>query len=268
LKNRGDSGWRIFVVRKADSPLVIAHRGASAYRAENTLAAYALAVEQGADMIEVDLHRSRDGVIVITHDADLGCFGAEGVVGAKTFDELRRLDVGRGGEVPATMPTLEEVLDGFGHRSPFNLELKWGPEGPYSGLETAVLEAVESRGLLGRTLFSSFQDSILTELRRASPAARLAVLVDPRQPEPRNMLERARALGAEAVNPHFMLAGEDLIAQAHSAGLAVYAYTVDDPNTMRGLIDAGIDGLFTNRPDEMRAMVDGTDPPGTTSGVE
>ncbi len=254
------------MVKKVDSPLVIAHRGASAYRPENTLPAYALAVEQRADMIEVDLHRSRDGVIVIAHDADLGRFGAEGVIGAKTLAELRALDAGGEGSGSATIPTLDEVLDGFGHQSPFNLELKWGSEGPYSGLEAEALEAVESRGILERTLFSSFQDSILAELRRTSSAARLAVLVDPRQPELRNMLERARSLGAEAINPHFMLASEGLIAQAHSADLAVYAYTVDDPKTMRALIDAGIDGLFTNRPDAMRAVVDGTDPP-TRAGV-
>ena len=251
-------------MEKVDSPLVIAHRGASAYRPENTLPAYALAVEQRADMIEVDLHRSRDGVIVIAHDADLGRFGAEGVIGAKTLAELRGLDAGGEGHGSATIPTLDEVLDGFGRQSPFNLELKWGSEGPYSGLEAEAFAAVESRGLLDRTLFSSFQDSILAELRRISSAARLAVLVDPRQPEPRNMLERARTLGAEAVNPHFTLASEDLIAQAHSAGLAVYAYTVDDPNTMRSLIEAGIDGLFTNCPDRMRALVDGVGPaPGT-----
>ncbi|MCS5636763.1 MAG: glycerophosphodiester phosphodiesterase, partial [Myxococcota bacterium] len=91
---------------KKDLPLVIAHRGASAYRPENTLAAYALAVEQRADMIEIDLHRSRDGVVVIAHDAELANFGAEGVIGERSLAELKTLDAGGGGQSPAAIPTL------------------------------------------------------------------------------------------------------------------------------------------------------------------
>jgi glycerophosphoryl diester phosphodiesterase len=208
-------------------------------------------------MIEIDLHRSRDGAIVIAHDAELARFGGVGEIGEWTLAELKRLDAGQGGSDPATMPTLDEVLDEFGSRVPFNLELKAGPRGPYPGLEAAALEAVESRGLLNQTMFSSFQDSILAELRRLSPGARLAVLVDPRQPEPHRMVERAETLGAEAVNPHFSLASGERIREAHTAGLAVYAYTVDDPGRMRALVDDGIDGLFTNCPDRMRSLVDG-----------
>jgi glycerophosphoryl diester phosphodiesterase len=233
---------------------VIAHRGASAYLPENTLPAYALAVEQRADMIEIDLHRSRDGAIVIAHDADLTALGGEGAIGERTLAELRALSAG--GDEGLKIPTLEEVLDGFGQASPFNLELKGGPKGPYPGLEAQTLEVVESRGLLERTIFSSFDDSILAEIRRISAAARLAVLVDIRQPELDKVFDRARNLVAEAVNPHFLLANADLIGAAHSAGLAVYAYTVDDPGQMRDLIDAGIDGLFTNCPDRMRAVID------------
>ena len=242
------------MLRVSAPPLVIAHRGASAYRPENTLPAYALAVEQRADMIEIDLHRSRDGAIVIAHDADLAALGGEGAVGERTLAELRALSVG--GDEASMIPTLEEVLDQFGHVLPFNLELKRGRGGPYPGLEAQALEAVENRGLLEQTLFSSFEDSILAEIRRISPAARLAALVDPRQPQLDTLLDRAGGLGAEAVNPHFLLASADLIRAAHSADLAVYAYTVDDPARMQDLINAGIGGLFTNRPDRMRAVVD------------
>jgi len=243
-------------------PLVIAHRGASADRPENTLPAYALAVEQGADMIEIDLHLSRDGAIVIAHDADLGHFGAEGMIGEQTLAELRGLDATGGRAERETIPTLDEVLDAFAPGIPFNLELKWGSDGPYPGLPSAALEAVESRGLLKQTLFSSFDDSILQELRRLSSGARLAALVDPRQPEPRNMVERARGLGAEAVNPHFILVNADLVRDAHAEGLAVYVYTVDKPDAMRTLLELGVDGLFTNRPEWMRALVDGQPVPG------
>jgi len=243
---------------KSASPRVIAHRGASAYRPENTRPAYALALEQRADMIEVDLHLSRDGAIVIAHDAELGRLGAEGFVGDRSLAELRALDASAGKAEPTVIPTLDEVLDEFGSRIPFNLEFKWGSEGPYPGLPAATLKAVERRGLLDQTLFSCFDDSILAELRGLSARARLAVLVDPRVPEPRDILGRAQRVRAEAVNPHFLLASKELIRAAHAEGLAVYAYTVDEIDVMESLLDREIDGLFTNRPDRMRALVDST----------
>ena len=108
---------------------------------------------------------------------------------------MRALDAGEGAQVP----TLDEVLDGFGPRIPFNLELKRGTRGAYPGLERATLEAVESRGLLPRTLFSSFYDPVLERLRALSPQARIALLVSRRFPE--GSVERAKAVGAEALNP-------------------------------------------------------------------
>src|SRR5690606_32558952 len=138
-------------------PLVIAHRGASGHRPENTLAAFALAVAQRADMIETDLHRTRDGGIVITHDEELAGLGGRGEIADASLAEIRALDAGDGERVP----TLDELLDGFGERIPFNLELKRGMRADYDGLEAATLAAVAERGLLARTLFSSFYDPVL-----------------------------------------------------------------------------------------------------------
>jgi glycerophosphoryl diester phosphodiesterase len=234
---------------------VIAHRGASGYRPENTLAAYALAVEQGADMIEIDLHMTRDAAVVISHDAELGHLGAEGYIADRTLAEMRRLDAGHGGEWSEPVPTLDEVLDRFGEQIPFNLELKWAEGGDYPGLERAALRAVEQRGLLETTLFSSFRDSVLAELRRLSPGVRLGTLVDPRRAE--RLFARAEAVGAEAINPHFALIDADLLEQAHGRGLAVYSYTVDDPERIEDLVGLGVDGLFTNTPDVMRSILGG-----------
>ncbi len=236
-------------------PLVIAHRGASAYRPENTLGAYALAVEQRADMIEIDLHLTRDDAIVIAHDADLAHFGSQGAIRDRTLAEIRTLDAGHGWDERASVPTLDEVLDGFGQKIPFNLEIKWAESGDYPGLEAASLEALDARGLSDSILFSSFRDSVLARLRELRPSVRLAALVDPR--EPQRMLERAEACRAEALNPHYGLVGPELIRDAHRAGLAVYPYTVDDRDQMKRLLDLGVDGLFTNRPDRMRELVDG-----------
>jgi glycerophosphoryl diester phosphodiesterase len=242
-------------------PLVIGHRGAKAYLPENTLPAYALALEQGADMLEIDLHRSSDGEIPIRHDEGLEALGCDGGVGELSLTELRRLSDRDGAEAAAEdalypgIPTLEQVLDAFGAQVPFNLEIKTrGSGAAYAGLQAEALRHVVDRGLLGETLFSSFSDEVLDELRRLEPSARLGVLVHPRHPE--RIFERAEAVGAEAVNPHFLLATKELVADAHSHGLAVYVYTVDDEAQMRRLLDIGVDGIFSNCPDVLRSVVD------------
>lgn len=235
--------------RSGDPTLVIAHRGASAYRPENTLAAYELAIEMGADMIEIDLHRTRDGAIVVTHDEDLSGLGGRGEIAAATLSEVRSLDAGRGERVP----TLDEVLERFGRRIPFNLELKRGAAGPYEGLEAAALEAVERRGLLERTLFSSFYDDVLARLRALSARARIALLLSRHHPQ--GALERAARLGAEAVNPERRLATPALVQAAHGAGLDVHVFTVDADEELRRLVELGLDGIFTNVPDRLRRLV-------------
>jgi len=231
-------------------PRVIAHRGASAYRPENTLAAYELAIEQAADMIEVDLHRTRDGAVVVAHDAELERIGGRGEIGDATLAEVRALDAGAGQRVP----TLDELLDGFGARIALNLELKQGSRGAYAGLPAVAVAEVRARGLEERTLYSSFYDSVLHDLRRVDPEARIALLISRRAPE--GWVERARALGAEAVNPELPLVDREFIERAHGEGLAVYVFTVDPVEEMQRLLELGVDGLFTNVPDRMRRLVD------------
>jgi len=200
-------------------------------------------------MIEIDLHTTRDGAIVITHDESLERLGRRGEVADATLEEIRRLDAGGG----AVVPTLEEVLDAFGERIPFNLELKRGSHSEYRGMEAVSVEEVARRGLLGQTLFSSFFPPVLERLREVSPEVRIAVLISPRFPQ--GAIERARRVGAEALNPERSLASQELVEAAHAEGLAVYVYTVDDGGEMRRLLDLGVDGLFTNHPRRMRAIL-------------
>jgi len=230
-------------------PLVIAHRGASGHRPENTRPAFELAVEQRADMIETDLHTTKDGAIVLTHDAELEHLGGTGEVATATLAEIERLDAGGGERVPV----LDETLDAFAGRIPWNLEIKRPSQGYYPGIEAAALAAVVRRGVLGDTLFSSFFDPVLARLRERSPEARLALLLSPRRPE--RAIERALALGAEAINPWDGMTTLALVEEAHAAGLAVYVFTVDDEEAIRRFLDLGVDGLFTNHPDRMHRIL-------------
>jgi glycerophosphoryl diester phosphodiesterase len=236
-------------------PLVIAHRGSSGARPENTLAAFEHAVEEAADMIETDLHLSRDTVVVVHHDPELERLGEEGEIRDRTASELALMNAAPGAAISEKMPTLLDILDGFGDRIQFNLELKVGMDDvAYEGLEDIVVSAVEERGLMSRILFSSFYDPVLARLRDRSAAARIALLISPRANFA--VLDRAARVAAEAINPEIGLVTEDLVQQAHRAGLRVYPYTANDSNEMARLLDCGVDGIITNHPARLQALLD------------
>lgn len=239
--------------RDGEAPLVIAHRGASGDRPENTLPAFEHAVEQGADMIETDLHLSRDGVIVIHHDAGLERLGGQGEIRQRSAAELAALDAAPGDPDVLAMPTLLDILEGFGDRIEWNLELKVGLEAPYEGIEDRVVTEVEARGLLGRVLFSSFDDGVLSRLRARSEAARLGVLVSPRAR--RDVWGRASRVAAEAIHPHTRLVDAARVDAAHERGLAVYPYTANEPREMLRLVHLGVDGVITNFPRVLRGLL-------------
>jgi glycerophosphoryl diester phosphodiesterase len=235
-------------------PLVIAHRGSSGERPENTMAAFELAIEESVDMIETDLHLSRDSVVVIHHDPELERLGEAGEIRDRMAAELAAMNAAPGVEIAEKMPTLLDILDGYGARMQFNLELKVGTNDvAYEGIEDIVVSAVEERGLMSRMLFSSFYDGVLERLRARSAAARIALLISPRANIA--ILERAARVAAEAINPAVALVTEDLIREAHEAGLHVYPYTADEEEEMTRLLDCGVDGVITNHPLRLQALL-------------
>jgi glycerophosphoryl diester phosphodiesterase len=236
-------------------PLVIAHRGSSGERPENTFPAFERAIEQSADMIETDLHLSRDGIVMIHHDAKLERLGEQGEIRDRTASELAAMNAAPGVSLAEKMPTLLELLDGFGERMQFNLELKVGLNDlAYEGLEDIVVSAVEARGLMPRMLFSSFYDAVLARLRARSAAARIALLVSPRAPVA--IFERAAGVLAEAINPEVRLVTQKLVEEAHAAGLRVYPYTANESAEMARLLDCGVDGIITNHPARLHALLE------------
>ncbi len=220
---------------------IIAHRGASRDAPENTVEAFELAVEQGAHMIETDLHLTRDGKVALVHDDEI-----DGV-------PIGELDLERIHERRPDVPTLEHLLDGFGDRIRFNLELKRPRPGAYPGLESRVLREVERRDLLGRTLFSCFYDPVLATLRGLSAKARIGLLISRRAPI--EIEKRARVLGAEAIHPELELATTEMVQSAHHRGFKVNVFTADDRDDQSRLLDMGVDGIFTNVPAQLRDLL-------------
>jgi glycerophosphoryl diester phosphodiesterase len=125
-------------------------------------------------------------------------------------------------------------------------------------MEKETQAALAERGLGADILFSSFRPTILRRLREADPNARLALLTSPRDPNPNlgSALARAAELACEALNPHWSQLEPALVERSHEAGLGVNVYTVDEVPAMRRMLDLGVDGLFTNFPDRLRALLD------------
>ncbi|MFQ5399747.1 MAG: glycerophosphodiester phosphodiesterase [Anaerolineae bacterium] len=227
----------------AQHPLIIGHRGASAYAPENTLAAFELAVSQGADGIELDVRLSADGWPVISHDPRVDRVTAgTGTVSAFTAAQLRAFELGNG----QTMPMLGDVFDLLGPRVLYNIELKdfgWRDR----GTEAAVASCVKSYRLEDRVLISSFNPLSIRRAHRYLPHIPLALIHFPGWKQINTLFR-----GGAANHPHFSLVNETYMAWAYSRNYRVHAWTVDDPGEARRLVSLGVHGIITNKPDVIR----------------
>ena len=231
----------------------IAHRGSSGTHPENTLASFLAAVEDGADMCELDVQSTRDGAVVVMHDdrVDRTTDGV-GAIATLSLEEIRRLDAGakfnpkfRGERVP----TLDEVFRATSGKVGLNIEMKEG-----AAAERKVCELIRAHDALSTSIVSSFELRALEELRAIDPEVRLGVLGEE---NPAAMLDAASRLGAWSINPRFDLAQPAFCIEAHKRGLKVLVWTVDAPEAMRLLIEWGVDGIITNHPARLRDVLAG-----------
>jgi len=236
------------------APLVIAHRGASVAAPENTLAAFEQAVQLGAEAIELDAKRTRDGQVVCFHDRSLvRTAGVSGAVADRTLAELRRLDVGAWKDErfrSERIPTLAEVFEAVGRRVLVNVELTdyWWDQ---RRLAEAAVAVVKQQGLEARVLFSSFQSSALVAAASQAPEIARAHLVGPTWLATRDRFSLRRA-AVQAEHPHESLVRPDRVERAHRCGRRLHVYTVDDAETMKTLWRWGVDGLITDVPEVAR----------------
>ena len=220
--------------------LVIAHRGASAAFAENTLAAFAGAAALGADGVELDVRRTADGRLAVTHDATLP---DGGLVVETAFAEL-----------PEHVTDLPRALDRCASLGLVNIEIKNWPDDPdfdpSERLAADVVALLDERGELGdgRNLISCFHLPTVDRVHELAPGLRTAWLVVRPEP-PQEIVAAAAEHGHVAVHPHHAFVDEAFVRHAHDAGLAVNAWTCDETERIRWLADVGVDGVVTNVPD-------------------
>lgn len=237
---------------------ILGHRGASADAPENTLAAFRLALAQGADGVELDVRRCASGEVVVFHDPDARrVAGAPLRVDGATLAELRALDVGgwkgerfRGERIP----TLDEALEAL-PGAYVNVELK--SSGRDLRLAGAAATAIRRAGAAGRVVVSSFDYRLLVAFRLAAPDVPVGLLFDAETPGRLATWLGLRLLGAAAVHP-----GREVVTAARAAawrarGLAVNVWTVDEPEEARRLAALGAAALITNVPARIRAALGG-----------
>ncbi|HET7825365.1 MAG TPA: glycerophosphodiester phosphodiesterase family protein [Anaeromyxobacter sp.] len=242
--------------RAGRGPLVLGHRGASADAPENTLAAFRLALEQGADGVELDVWRCGTGEVVVGHDEDtLRVAGVALRVPDAPLAELRALDVGgwKGDAFRGErMPLLAEVLEAL-PGAVVNVELK--SRGGDLRLAGAAAKVVARAGAARRVLVSSFDWRLVVAFRLAAPDVPVGLLFDGERPWKLPLAAAIRLMGPSAVHPERTLATEERVRAWTRRGLAVNVWTVDDPAAARALAAMGAAGVITNVPARIRAAL-------------
>lgn len=258
-----EADWPVLKLLAAERPLIIGHRGFSQLAPENTLPSFELAIAAGADMVELDFRQSKDGHLIVIHDAELDRTTDAArrwrkrhiKVESRTVAEIQSLDAGSWFDpsfAGTRIPTLAEALDTIQGRSIALLERKAG--GP-----AEVLALLREKKLLGRVVILSFDWALVRSLHELEARPLLGALgpptalpdgSKPRWKEKRlgaDSLAQLRKTGAKAAvwNRKISKAGVQL---AHEQGLKVWVYTVNDARLANRLLDLGVDGIITNDP--------------------
>jgi len=224
-------------------PWVIAHRGNSSVAPENTLAAFQAALEVGADMVELDVHLSADGRVIVMHDDDVTrTTNGQGKIRDLSWPQIQKLDAGGWfnqrfqGE---PVPTLDETLRLLSGNAKACIELKDNDP----RLAGEVLRLLDQTDMREHSLIVSFHEKVLRG-RHDWPNRPLLSLISTRP----GCIDRACAIGADGVQPIYNIVDVDFLDRLHKAKLFAAVWTVDDLSMMRKMVDLGVDGITSNAP--------------------
>ncbi len=237
-------------------PAVVAHRGASALYPENTLPAFEGAIDAGADLVELDVRLTADGEPVILHDLDVSITtSGRGRVHELTLAEVKQLDASKGRAESAEVPTLREALELLSGRAGVNIEIKNLPQEPSfdSPKEAAVektLSTLHDVAFSGPVVICSFNWLSIERVRELEPGIPTGFLTVAAI-DPWASLTYVKAKGHSLALPHVVSldgAGPEFVEAAHTDGVRIGTWTVDDAATIERLFEMGVDALATNDP--------------------
>jgi glycerophosphoryl diester phosphodiesterase len=247
------------------------HRGAAGLAPENTLAAFGKAMELGVDALEMHLHVTRDGEVVVIHDETLDrTTDGRGSIGDLTLEEVKRWDAG-GKFAPAfreeRIPTLREVIElvraSGNSRIRLDLEVKFGEgqEGKPEEFEERVLEVLRQTGFVERVNVISFHHPSLVKIKALEPKIRTGLLEGGQQ-SPQDPVGLVRQYQADYYSPRFRQVTAAVVVALHQAGIPIVPWTVNEEAEMRRLMTLGIgtqagDGIATDFPDRLLNLLKG-----------
>ncbi|MEU1503015.1 glycerophosphodiester phosphodiesterase family protein [Streptomyces sp. NPDC005732] len=218
--------------------LTIGHRGVMGVEPENTLRSFIAAQNAGLDLIELDLHLSKDGALVVMHDADVDrTTDGSGPISEMTLAELRALDAGRGERVPV----FEEVLDAV--RAPLQAEIK------DTAAARALADVMHRRDLVGRVEVSSFHDEAIAEITRLVPGVRTALIASRYGVD---VVDRAVEAGAATVCLNIRRLTLEVVEYARTSGLRIIGWVVNTQDQLRLVRALELDGATTDYPEIKR----------------
>jgi glycerophosphoryl diester phosphodiesterase len=232
--------------------LVFAHRGASSIEPENTLKAFKKAIELKADFIELDVHESKDGEIVITHDEDLNRItGQNGFIKDFTLAELKTFDFGEGEKIP----TLQEVIELIKGKISLNCEVK------VENISRKIVDIFHTYNYLDSVIVSSFLHEELLKFHERESELKIASL-EPTQYErnynwdtKKKMLQFCIDNNFYAINPFYPIVDQQFVDFAHNHNIKVFPWTVDLKPSIRKLIKFGVDGIITNDVNKIQSIL-------------
>lgn len=231
-------------------PLIIAHRGAAGHAPENTMASFKKAIELEADGIELDVHLSKDGYIMVCHDERIDrTTNGRGFVKDLTKDEIQQYDAGSWyGEKykGEKIPTLEEVFELIREEEMIlNIELK-NDRLSYPGIEGKVNQLIKAHRMTDRTIVSSFNHDSLVQLKRINRMVYTGVLYVGGIQEP---WAYARKLWADAIHPFYYNVTPEIVLKCRQMNIAVNPYTVNEEHELLAIAQMGVTGIITDYPD-------------------
>ena len=244
----------------------IAHRGASAYAPEHTIAAYTLGQQLKGDYIEIDLQMTKDGYLVAMHDETLNrTTNGTGLVKEHTLEELKQLkadssfnekhpNLAKKEYENAKVPTLEEVIEVFGHDANYYIETKSPDE--YPGMEEKLLEIINHYEIQDKVIIQSFSEESLQKIHNLNVNIPLVQLLSYKKAVQLTELEikkyKTYCIG---LGMNYKYIDSAYVKRIKKHGLEVHPFTVDNEQDMKKLLLWGVDGMFTNYPDRLHSLL-------------